>query len=54
MADLLAPVEPGFFEAIPVSEKVNSVSNVGPDLQERVETQAEDEPAREDGQLSLF
>jgi len=54
MADLLAPVEPGFFEAIPVSEKVNSVSNVGPDLQERVETQAEEEPARADGQLSLF
>ena len=33
VADLLQPVEPGFFEAIPVSDKVNKVSNAGPDIQ---------------------
>lgn len=53
--DLLAPVEPGFFEAIPVSDKVNSVGNIGPEIQERVEA-----PAPESGregqaeQLRLF
>lgn len=35
--DLLQPIEPGFFEAIPVSDKVNKVANVGPDLIEQVE-----------------
>ena len=33
----MRPPEPGFFEAIPVSDKVNKVANTGPDLQERVE-----------------
>lgn len=37
VADLLRPAEPGFFEAVPVSDKVNKVANVGPDIQERVE-----------------
>ena len=37
VADLLQPVENGFFEAIAVSDKVNKVANVGPDIQERVE-----------------
>ncbi|MGE0501358.1 MAG: SOS response-associated peptidase [Rhizobiaceae bacterium] len=36
VADLLQPVEPGYFEAIPVSDKVNRVANTGPDIQERV------------------
>ncbi|WEX07657.1 SOS response-associated peptidase [Chelativorans sp. AA-79] len=56
MADLLSPVEPGFFEAIPVSDKVNSVANLGPDLQERVEVDAmaEEAPKASTAQLSLF
>ena len=29
VADLLRPAEPGFFEAIPVSDKVNKVANTG-------------------------
>jgi putative SOS response-associated peptidase YedK len=55
VADLLAPVEPGFFEAVPVSDKVNSVANLGPDLQERVEEVVEKAPdGQAGGQLSLF
>ncbi|MFD1329422.1 SOS response-associated peptidase [Mycoplana ramosa] len=34
VVDLLAPVEDDFFEAIPVSDKVNKVANVDPDVQE--------------------
>lgn len=37
VADLLVSPSENFFEAIPVSDKVNAVRNVGPDLQERVE-----------------
>ncbi len=37
VADLLAPVEPDFFEAIPVSTRVNKVTNTGPEIQERAE-----------------
>ena len=33
VADLLRPAEPGFFEAIPISDKVNKVANTGPDIQ---------------------
>ena len=60
VADLLQPAEPGFFEAVPVSEKVNKVANVGPDVQERVEPQAPaaatplDEEAEPPKQMSLF
>ncbi|MBD0415823.1 SOS response-associated peptidase [Oryzicola mucosus] len=36
VADLLRPVEPSFFEAIPVSDKVNKTANVGVELQERL------------------
>lgn len=58
VADLLDPVEPGFFEAIPVSSAVNKVANTGPELQRRVEplpeapspVPDEDEPR----QMSLF
>lgn len=32
VADLMRPVEPGFFEAVPVSDKVNSYQNLGPEL----------------------
>jgi putative SOS response-associated peptidase YedK len=58
VADLLQPAEPGFFEAIPVSEKVNKVSNTGPDIQERLELEAmsEEAPVRDPNaeQLTLF
>ena len=37
VADLLHPAEDGFFEAVPVSDKVNKVANSGPEIQERVE-----------------
>lgn len=59
--DLLRPVGPGFFEAVPVSDKVNKVDNSGPELQERVEPAPEPLPAKsrapasaEADQLSLF
>lgn len=53
--DLLRPVEPSFFETIPVSDRVNKVDNAGPDIQARVDT-AESLPARPApaDQLSLF
>ncbi len=53
MADLLKPAEPGFFEAIPVSDKVNKVGNTGPEIQERVEPADEPQPAPS-AQMSLF
>ncbi|TWG67636.1 MULTISPECIES: SOS response-associated peptidase [unclassified Aminobacter] len=56
VSDIMKPVQPDFFEAIPVSDKVNKVANVGPDLQERVPEVApasEPKPKRDD-QLSLF
>ncbi len=37
MADLMRPVEPGFLEAIPISDKVNKVANTGPDIHDRVD-----------------
>ena len=66
VADLLQPVEPGFFEAIPVSTKVNKVANSGPDVQEPVENplarapgkagnEADAKPGKKPGgQMSLF
>lgn len=36
VADLLKPVEDDFFEAIPVSDRVNKVANVDPGIQEPV------------------
>ncbi|WP_173931274.1 SOS response-associated peptidase [Chelativorans sp. Marseille-P2723] len=51
VADLLTAVEAGFFEVIPVSDKVNSVANTGPDIQEPVELPA---PATKAQQLQLF
>lgn len=38
--DLLKPAQPDFFEAIPVSDRVNKVANLGADLIDRVETAA--------------
>ncbi|OAP40612.1 hypothetical protein AU381_01500 [Sinorhizobium glycinis] len=62
IADLLVPPPEDFFEAIPVSDRVNNVANVGPDLQDEVapmasisarRTPAED-GQRDNGQLTLF
>jgi len=55
VADLLRPVDADFFEAIPVSDKVNKVDNATPDIQERVEPAvAEKEPASPSAQMTLF
>lgn len=62
VADLLRPVEDDFFEAIPVSDRVNKVANVGPDIQEPVAEQAVARPLAakkgrggdDTGQLSLL
>ena len=53
MAHLFQPAEPGFFEAVPVSSKVNKVANTGPEIQERVQIPA-DEPRKPPAQMSLF
>ena len=59
VADLLVPADEDFFEAIPVSDKVNKVANMGPDVQEPVDITAEtpelaDEDPEDGSQLSLF
>jgi putative SOS response-associated peptidase YedK len=59
VAHLMRPPEEGFFEAIPVSDKVNKVANTGPDLQEREEIvhptkAAEAQKPNQAGQLTLF
>ena len=36
VSDILRPPEPGFFEAIPVSDLVNKVSNTGPEIQQPI------------------
>ncbi|MBX5240832.1 SOS response-associated peptidase [Rhizobium sp. NLR22b] len=58
VVDLMQPAQADFFEAIPVSDKVDKVANMGPDLQELivVETPLE-APAKQGpdhGQLSFF
>jgi putative SOS response-associated peptidase YedK len=58
VADLMKPVEDDFFEAIPVSDKVNKVANMGADLQtpvaiEKPLPQAEKKKP-DNGQLSFF
>ncbi|MCO4319781.1 SOS response-associated peptidase [Phyllobacterium sp. 21LDTY02-6] len=61
VADLLKPAQADFFEAIPVSDKVNKVANTGPDIQERAEAilpeprkPARGEAPANDDQLKLF
>ena len=57
VADLMQAADPGMFEAIPVSDKVNAVANVGPELVDRVEpAEASTWPKNEKpaGQLTLF
>jgi putative SOS response-associated peptidase YedK len=53
VADLMQPAEPGFFEAIPVSHKVNKADNMGPELQERLVV-ADWPPEPVARQMSLF
>lgn len=57
VADLLRPAQEDLFEMIPVSDLVNKVANVGPELQTRVEIAPRPVPkAKPDGddQMSLF
>jgi len=57
VADLLKAPDPDFFEAIPVSEKVNRVTNTGPDLQDPVAAAADIRSKlqpEDSAQLSLF
>ncbi len=58
VADLMRPVEDDFFEAVPVSDKVNKVANMGADLQTPVTLDKPPSPAGkktpDDGQLSFF
>ncbi len=65
VADLMRPVRDDFFEAIPVSDRVNKVANATPDLQERAaedltpraaapKRKAGPEPGDSSGQLSMF
>jgi Uncharacterized conserved protein len=36
VSDILHPPEPGFFEAIPISDLVNKVTNTGPEIQQPI------------------
>jgi putative SOS response-associated peptidase YedK len=63
VTDLMQPIEDGFFEAIPVSDRVNKVANMGPDILEPVEERVDAVPAEKkkgaeapppSDQLSLF
>ncbi|MDK1384888.1 SOS response-associated peptidase [Sinorhizobium sp. 8-89] len=63
IADLMTPVPDDYFEAIPVSDKVNKVTNTGPELQDEVVPAMSPETARRkrvddrndgSGQMSLF
>jgi putative SOS response-associated peptidase YedK len=58
VADLMRPVEEDFFEAVPVSDKVNKVANMGSDLQAPVAVEKPPSPGEkkkpDDGQLSFF
>src|SRR5690606_37694990 len=57
VAHLMRPSQEGFFEAVPVSDRVNKVANAGPELQERVETvpdAPETRKAAGAAQLALF
>lgn len=62
VVDLMKPIDEGFFEAIPVSDKVNKVANMGADILEPVEERTDPAPQEKkgadtppsSGQLSLF
>ena len=56
--DLMKPVQEDFFEAIPVSDRVNKVANMGPEVQTPVALDPVRKPPKkvdpDDGQLSLL
>ena len=56
--DLMKPVQEDFFEAVPVSDRVNKVANMGPELQEPVALDPVRTPPKkaepDDGQLSFL
>lgn len=58
VVDLMRPAEDDFFEAIPVSDLVNKVANVGPELQTPVTVKPPNAPDQKSGggggQMSLF
>jgi len=65
VADLLKGAPEGYFEMIPVSDKVNKVANTTPDVQDRVEPKPfvsgkdgkngkDDKPSPPDDQMSLL
>lgn len=56
VADLMQPAQADFFEAIPVSDRVNKVANMGPDLQERVQVAKVNTPKAQpvETQMKLF
>jgi putative SOS response-associated peptidase YedK len=54
VADLMKPVEEDFFEAIPVSDKVNKVTNMGADLMVEKPPSQPEKKKPDDGQLSFF
>ncbi len=59
VAHLMRPVQEDFFEALPVSDLVNKVSNMGPELQKPVPVaepaeQPPKKPKSDPGQMSLF
>ncbi len=61
VADLMKPAQADFFEAIPVSDRVNKVANMGPDILERavegmaeIKKPARQKPPESDDQMKLF
>eukprot|EP00913_Durusdinium_trenchii_P021344 g20057.t1 len=58
VVDLLGPLQEDLFEAVPVSDLVNKVGNVGPDLQTPVEldprVEQQPKPMPQPSQMSLF
>jgi putative SOS response-associated peptidase YedK len=54
VVDLTRPPDPDFFEAIPVSDKVNKVTNAGPDLQEPIAASPRLPKPSGSGQLTLL
>jgi putative SOS response-associated peptidase YedK len=60
VADLMRPIQPDFFEAIPISDRVNKVANMGPDVQEPVTIRSEKPapkaktPPDDDAQIKLL
>jgi putative SOS response-associated peptidase YedK len=63
VTDLMVPAAEDYFEAIPVSDKVNKVTNTGPEIQDEVAPAAApaaakksraDDRSDDSGQMSLF